>query len=74
MDSVKETNSKAPRIGTKNTTRGIMINVLIALVPAFIFAVYNFGVRALILTVVCVAACVFFEYAFEKLAKRMNLI
>ncbi|MBE6031306.1 MAG: RnfABCDGE type electron transport complex subunit D [Clostridiales bacterium] len=72
MDNVKETKSKAPRIGAKNTTSGIMIHVIIALVPALIFAVYNFGVRALILTVVCVAACVLFEYAFEKLAKREN--
>jgi len=52
-----------------NTSR-IMLDVLIALVPAVAMATFVFGMRALLLTAVCAAASVFFEYAVEKILKR----
>ena len=42
--------------------------------PALIMAVYNFGARAFILTLVCVAASVLFEFLFEKITKRENTV
>ena len=49
------------------TTRTIMRDVVIALLPALIGAVYYFGFRALMVTLVSVAACVFFEWGYCKL-------
>lgn len=47
-----------------------MRDVIIALVPALVAAVLVFGFRALLVTAVCVAACVLSEWAFEKLSDR----
>jgi len=51
-----------------------MLDVLIALVPAFIASILIFGARAALVTCVCVASCVFFEWGFEKITKRANTI
>lgn len=51
-----------------------MRDVMIALVPAMIAATIFFGPRALLVTLVCVLACVFFEYASRRLMKRDNTI
>jgi len=66
--------SPAPHIRYKATTNRIMLDVIIALLPAFVMAVWIFGPRAILITGVCVASCVFFEWAFEKLLKRKNTI
>ncbi|MCL2806418.1 MAG: RnfABCDGE type electron transport complex subunit D [Treponema sp.] len=66
--------SFAPHIRDKVTTNRIMLDVIIALLPAFGVAVWVFGPRAALVTGVCVAACVFFEWAYEKLLKRKNTI
>ena len=55
-------------------TKKTMLCVIIALMPALIMAVYNFGARAFILTLVCVAASVLFEFLFEKITKRENTV
>lgn len=59
--TVNLTVSSAPHIRSNETTRKIMLDVLIALVPALIAAVYFFGIRALALTVVSAAVCVVLE-------------
>ena len=59
--SVNLTVSSAPHIRGNDNTRKIMLDVLIALVPALIAAVYFYGGRALVLTLVSAAACVVFE-------------
>ena len=51
-------------------TRNLMLDVLIALIPALGFAVYFFGPRALILTAVSVAGCEFFEWGYRVLMKK----
>jgi electron transport complex protein RnfD len=51
-----------------------MLDVLIALVPAFIASILIFGARAALVTCVCVASCVLFEWGFEKITKRANTI
>ena len=62
----------APHIIETPNTRRIMLDVLIALVPALIMAIYEFGPRALALVVVCAIACVFFEWLFCRITKREN--
>ena len=61
--------SSSPHVHSKTTTQTIMRDVLIALLPALIGSVYFFGFRALTVTLVSVAACVFFEWAWCKLRK-----
>ncbi|MDD3290518.1 MAG: RnfABCDGE type electron transport complex subunit D, partial [Eubacteriales bacterium] len=52
--------SSAPHVVNPVDTTHIMKNVVIALMPALLVAVYVFGLQALILTATCVASCVIF--------------
>jgi len=63
-----------PHIRDRITTSRIMLDVIIALCPSFIASIIIFGPRSALVTCVCVAACVFFEWAFEKILKRPNTI
>ena len=62
--------STSPHVRDKSSTRKIMRDVAIALVPALGWGVYNFGLNALMLILVCVASCVAFEAGYEYLAKK----
>lgn len=64
----------SPHIRSAWTTQKIMLNVIIALCPALIASVVIFGLKALLLTVICCTACVLFEFLFNKIAKRDNTI
>lgn len=64
--------SASPHIRSKDSTSKIMLDVLIALVPALIAAVIIFGFRALVLTAISAAACVVFE-ALMCLAMRRKM-
>ena len=61
--------SSSPHVHSPVTTQTIMRDVLIGLLPALIGSVYFFGFRALTVTLVSAAACVFFEWAWCKLMK-----
>ncbi len=61
--------SSSPHDHGPNTTQTIMRDVLIALTPALIGSVFFFGFRALLVTMVSAAACVFFEWGYRKLMK-----
>lgn len=58
--------SSNPHIRSKVTTSNIMLAVVIALLPAAGFGIYNFGLDALILILVTVATTVLTEYIYEK--------
>ena len=62
--------SSSPHMHSPVTTRTIMRDVLIALLPALIGSVVFFGFRALLVTMVSVASCVFFEWLWCRLMKR----
>jgi len=64
--------SVSPHITDKSSTSRIMLDVLIALVPAFIASIIIFGARAAVVTCVCVISCILFEWGFEKITKRPN--
>jgi len=66
--------SPSPHIRDHATTSTIMRDVLIGLAPAMIAAVVIFGFRALLMTAVCVAACIIFEYGTERILGRENTI
>ena len=61
--------SSSPHVHSPVTTQTIMRDVLISLAPALMGSVYFFGLRALMVTLISVAACVFFEWAYNKIAK-----
>jgi len=61
--------SSSPHAHSKHTTQTIMRDVLIALAPALVGSVYFFGFRALMVTLVSAAACVFFEWIYRKVMK-----
>ncbi len=57
--------SVSPHIRAKDTTTSIMRDVLIALAPASIFGIYNFGYKALIIILVAIVTCVAAEGLYE---------
>ncbi len=59
-----------PIVRTARSTDKIMLDVIIALVPALGVGAYMFGMNVAILLVVNVAACVFFEWGYRKLLKK----
>ena len=63
-----------PHIRSNETTRSIMLDVIIAMLPALAFAIFNFGLRALTLTAVSVVACIFWEWLYRKLMKKPQSI
>ena len=72
MDNNKLIVTAAPHITSTDTTQKIMQRVCLALCPTLVAAVVIFGINALILTAVTVAACVIFEWAYCKLMHREN--
>ena len=62
----------SPHIRDHSTTRGLMGNVVIALLPAVLASALIFGARALLLVVVTTFACVAFEYIYERLLHKPN--
>lgn len=64
--------SSSPHVRSDVTTQNIMLDVIIAMLPATAYGVYQFGLQALLVVVATVAACVVSEYACEKVMKRPN--
>ena len=62
--------SSSPHIRSKDDTQSIMIDVCIALLPALVASVIVFGFQALVLTLISVVSCVFWEWAYRKLMKK----
>lgn len=66
--------SPSPHIKHSDTTRTIMADVIIALIPALVWGVICFGLRALAVVLLSVGSAVLFEYGFNKLIKKPNPI
>ena len=62
--------SSSPHIRSKDDTRSIMIDVCIAMLPALVVSCFVFGIQALVLTVISVVSCVFWEWLYRKLMKK----
>ena len=62
--------SPSPHLRTEDTTRSIMLDVCIALMPALIWGIYIFGFRALTVTLVSVVFAVLSELVWEKAMKK----
>lgn len=62
--------SVSPHVRSQNTTKAIMRDVCIALLPVLAFGVYHFGLDALKVIVISVVTCVVSELVFELIAKK----
>lgn len=71
---IKLTISSSPHVRTNEGTSSIMLDVIIALIPALAVAIYIFGIQALIVTVTSVVASLFFEWAYRKLLHKSKTI
>ena len=66
--------SSAPHVRGKDSTDKIMLYVIIALLPASFFGIYNFGFRALIMMLVCIAFAVGSEWIFNLIVHKKNTV
>lgn len=66
--------SSSPHVRDKDTTSKIMLYVIIALLPASVFGIINFGLHALVLILVTIASCVATEWVFEKIIHKKSTI
>ena len=64
--------SSSPHVRAKDSTSRIMLYVILALLPASLFGIWNFGLRALMLILVTIASCVVSEWAFDKIVHKKN--
>lgn len=62
--------SSSPHVRSNDTTQGLMLDVCIAMLPATAFGVFQFGLNALLVLLVTVAACVASEYVYETIMKK----
>ena len=62
--------SSSPHVRSNDTTQGLMLDVCIAMLPATAFGVFQFGLNALLVLIVTVAACVLSEYVYETIMKK----
>jgi len=68
--SILKNVSSSPHFRNKTNTQALMLDVIIAMVPASIFSVYNFGIKALLIIACTILACVASEYLWQKLMKK----
>ena len=61
--------SSSPHVRSKTSTKSIMYDVILALAPAAVMGIINFGIKAAILIAVCMATCVLTEYIWQKAMK-----
>lgn len=64
--------SPAPHISKPLSTRGVMLDVIIALAPAMLAAGYYFRIHAVVLIAACVASCAATEWACNLIRKKSN--
>ena len=66
--------SSAPHVRAKDTTSRIMLYVIIAMLPATLFGIFNFGFRAVLLIAATVASCVASEWVYNKIVHKEQTV
>lgn len=66
--------SASPHVRDKGNTSDIMFDVILALVPATAFGIYQFGSKAAILVIACILSAVLSEFLFQKLIGKKTTI
>lgn len=73
MSGIKKVSS-TPHIRAKDSTAKIMLRVILALLPAALFGIYNFGLKALLIIGISIVSCIIFEWLFCSITKQKNSI
>lgn len=66
--------TESPHVRSGASTTGIMLDVIIALIPSLIAGLLVFGYRSLVLSIVCIASCMFFEWAWCRIIKKPSTV
>lgn len=66
--------ASAPHLVTAMDTSKTMLMVIIALMPSLVVSTIEFGFRCIVLTAVCVAASVGFEWLYNKIAGKRQTV
>ena len=66
--------SSAPHVRAKDTTSKIMLYVIIAMLPATLFGIFNFGFRAVLLIAATVASCVASEWVYNRIVHKEQTV
>jgi electron transport complex protein RnfD len=64
--------SPSPHVHTSDSVNKIMYRVILALVPALAWSVYMFGIEAVRVTLIAVAACMAFEFLIQKFLLKVK--
>ena len=64
--------STSPHLHADDSVRKIMLRVILALVPAFIWSVFVFGMDALRVTAISVISCMAFEYLVQRFLLKIK--
>ena len=62
--------TSSPHIKSKEDTKSIMLDVLLALIPSLAVSTYVFGLRAILMTAVSIIACMVFEAIYDKIVGK----
>ncbi len=65
--------SPSPHVHGVETTRKLMLGVVLALLPSLFAAIFYFGYGAIIVTATSVISCLFFEYLIQKYFLKKNI-
>lgn len=66
--------SPSPHFHDPEDTRSVMLDVIIALLPALCLGIYFFGLRTLTLCILSVTSCVVFEYLFQRITRQRSTV
>lgn len=66
--------SSSPHINDKATAKNIMLDVIIALIPATLAGAFFFGFYSLVVVLLTICSCVFFEFTYNKITKKGSSI
>ncbi len=66
--------TSAPHVRAKDDTQRIMLYVILSLVPAAVFGIFNFGISAAVMIALSIGSCVASEYIFERIVKKKSTI
>lgn len=62
--------SVSPHVRSERSTRGIMLDVVLAMLPVVIASGFLFGIRAILLILISSVVCVLLEFGWQKMMKQ----
>ncbi len=66
--------SSSPHVRSDETVQKIMLDVVIALMPALVVGTFFFGFRALLVTLISIGSCILFEHLWHKMSNKPSAI